>query len=109
MINSLVLSYVSWEIVDQIREGFFSNFLVKPVHYLHYWFTINLSGKMLEGLMIFGVVGLISFFLSSHIFIPSDFISVVYFLISLLLGLVLAFEFDFFIGLIAFLIGAFTG
>ncbi len=43
-----------------------------------------------------------SFFLFQHIFIPSNFLTFVYFLTSLFLGLILAFEFDFFIGLIAF-------
>jgi len=102
MINSLVISYVSWEIVDQIREGFFSNFLVKPVDYLYYWFTINLSGKILEGLLILGVVGAVSIVLSPYVFFPSQFLHVFYFFVALGLGLVLAFEFDFFIGLISF-------
>jgi ABC-2 type transport system permease protein len=102
MINSLVISYVSWEIVDQIREGFFSNFLVKPVNYLHYWFTMNLSGKLLEGLFILVVVALMSFALLSQITLPAHGLTVIYFLVSLALGLVLAFEFDFCIGLIAF-------
>lgn len=102
MINGMVLSYVSWEIVDQIREGFFSNFLVKPVNYLHYWFTINLSGKLIEGVFVLLAGLVMSFLLISYISLPVQGITVVYFLISLSLGLVLAFEFDFFVGLLAF-------
>jgi ABC-2 type transport system permease protein len=102
MINSLVISYVSWEIVDQIREGAFSNFLVRPVNYLHYWFTVNLSGKILEGAMILVVGAILSFVLIDYISFPSHGSSFLLFLLSLLLGAVLAFEFEFAIGLLAF-------
>ncbi|MFQ5597708.1 MAG: ABC transporter permease [Nitrospiria bacterium] len=102
MINSMVLSYISWDIVDEIREGTFSNFLVKPLNYLNYWFTINLSGKLFEALMI-SVVGIIlSFILIAHISLPSRGSTLVFFLISLVLGGILAFEFDFAIGILAF-------
>ena len=35
LINGMVLSYVSWQIGNEIREGSFSNFLVRPLNYLH--------------------------------------------------------------------------
>jgi ABC-2 type transport system permease protein len=102
MINSLVLSYVSWEIVDQIREGAFSNFLVRPINYLHYWFTANLSGKLFEGVMILLVGGALSFVLIDYVTLPSRAESLLLFALSLFLGAILAFEFDFAIGLLAF-------
>ncbi len=102
MINSMVLSNISWDIVDEIREGTFSNFLVKPVNYLHYWFTINLSGKLFEGLMILVVGIVLSSLLIAHITLPSQAITIVHFLIALVLGGLLAFEFDFAIGMMAF-------
>ncbi|HET6369594.1 MAG TPA: ABC-2 family transporter protein [Nitrospiria bacterium] len=102
MINSLVLSYVSWEIVDQIREGAFSNFLVRPINYLHYWFTANLSGKLFEGAMILVVGGVLSFILIDYVTLPARVETLFLFALSLLLGGILAFEFDFAIGLLAF-------
>ncbi|HZR46027.1 MAG TPA: ABC-2 family transporter protein [Candidatus Manganitrophaceae bacterium] len=102
LINNLVLSYSSWEIVDQIREGTFSNFLVRPVNYLHYWFTINFSWKLFEGLMIAVVGGLMSYFLVSHVSVPNHPITLLYFILALILGGILAFEFDFAIGMLAF-------
>jgi ABC-2 type transport system permease protein len=102
VINSLVLSYISYEIVDQIREGSFSNFLVRPVNYLHYWFTLNLSWKFFEGLMILAAVGFLSYFLIGHISLPTEPSTLFYFLLALILGGALAFEFDFAIGLLAF-------
>lgn len=102
MINSIVLSYASWEIVDQIREGTFSNFLVRPVNYLHYWFTINLSWKAFEGLMILVVGGLLSFALIAHVTLPARPETIPLFILALVLGGLLAFELDFAIGLLAF-------
>ncbi len=102
IISSVVLSYVSWEIVDQIREGTFSSFLIRPVNYLHYWFTLNLSWKLFEGLMVLVGGGLLSFILIDYISIPSRPSTVLYFFISLVLGMVLSFEFDFAIALLAF-------
>lgn len=102
MIDSLVLSYVSWEIVDEIREGNFSNFLVRPVNYLHYWFMINLSWKLFGGVMILLAGGLFSFILIDHLSLPAEPVTLLYFLLALILGGLLAFEFDFAIGLLAF-------
>lgn len=102
MINSMVLSYISWDIGNDIREGSFSNFLVKPLNYFHYWFTINLSGKLFEGLMILVVGILLSFVLIACISVPTSILSLGYFILAMILGGILAFEFDFLIGILAF-------
>jgi len=102
LINGMVLSYISWQIGTEIREGSFSNFLVRPINYLHYWFTINLSGKLFEGLLI-SVVGLIMVgLLIDHIALPSDAVTMVHFALAMMLAGILAFEFDFAIGILAF-------
>ncbi len=102
MINSMVLSYISWELGEQIAEGTFSNFLVKPLNPLHYWFVLNLSGKLFEGLLVLLVGGILSFILINHVTLPSEGMTMVYFIVSLILAGVLAFEFDFAIGILAF-------
>jgi len=102
LINGMVLSYISWQIGTEIREGSFSNFLVKPLNYLHYWFTINLSGKLFEGLMI-SVVGLVmAGVLVDYITLPHDLSTLAHFATAMILGAVLAFEFDFAIGILGF-------
>jgi ABC-2 type transport system permease protein len=102
VIDSLVLSYVSWEIVDEIREGNFSNFLVRPVNYLHYWFMINFSWKLFGGMMILLVGSVFSFTLFKHFSLPTRPETFLFFGLSLIVGGLLAFEFDFAIGLLAF-------
>ncbi len=102
MINSIIFSYVSWDVIDNIKTGNFSNFLTKPLDYYMYWFTINLSGKMLEAIFIIITAGIISFFVSDYISFPQNLSTVIYFLISIILGIILAFEMDFCIGMITF-------
>jgi len=102
IINSMVLSYASWEIGQQIADGSFSNFLVKPLNYLHYWFIINLSGKLFEGLMILIVALILSFLLIAYIAFPEHGRTALHFILSMILGGILAFEFDFAIGILAF-------
>ena len=102
VINTVVISYVSWEIIDHIREGFFSHFLVKPVDYFRYWFTMNLSGKLFEGLLIVIAVAGFILVLGPHVSWPTQAMTYLTFSIELGLGIVLAFELEFCIGLIAF-------
>ena len=102
VINTVVLSYVSWEIIDQIREGFFSHFLVKPVNYFAYWFTINLSGKLFETILILLAVAGFGLVVGPSVSLPSDPLTYASFLAAMALGIVLAFELEFCIGLIAF-------
>lgn len=102
MINSIIFSYVSWDIIDNIKDGYFSNFLSKPLDYYLYWFTVNLSGKLLEAVFVILAVGFISLFFHGYFSLPAQLITFIYFLISVILGIVLAFEMDFCIGMITF-------
>ncbi len=102
VINTVVISYVSWEIIDHIREGFFSHFLVKPVNYFAYWFTVNASGKLFESAVIGFVVGAFWLVARPIVRLPAAPETYVMFALALALGVVLAFELEFCIGLIAF-------
>ncbi|MEO5657170.1 MAG: ABC-2 family transporter protein, partial [Nitrospiria bacterium] len=98
VINTVVLSYVSWEIIDHIREGFFSHFLVKPVNYFAYWFTINLSGKVFESIVIGLVVFCFGVAVGPEIRWPVDPNTYWRFGAAISLAIVLAFELEFCIG-----------
>ncbi|MEW6749634.1 MAG: ABC-2 family transporter protein [Candidatus Latescibacterota bacterium] len=100
--NTIVVSYVSWEITDHIREGFYSHFLVKPVDYFAYWFTINASGKLLEAAVIGLVVGCVWSIAGPLVRLPSQPQTWLAFAAAVALAAVLAFELEFCIGLIAF-------
>ncbi|MHB8482473.1 MAG: ABC transporter permease [Nitrospiria bacterium] len=102
VMNTLILSYISWDLIDQIREGFFSNFLIKPMDSLIYWFTINLSSKLLEAFYISITLFCLYFFLGDYFQSPRHPATYFYFSLSLWLALCLAFLLDFCIALIAF-------
>jgi len=102
MINSVIFSYISWDVIDNIKDGHFSNFLIKPLDYFHYWFTVNLSGKILEAFFVIIAVGLISLLFGGYFAFPGQWITLLYFLISVILGIILAFEMDFCVGMITF-------
>lgn len=102
MINTIIFSYVSWDIIDNIKDGNFSNFLTKPIDYYHYWFTVNLSGKIIEAIFVTIAVGIISIFFYGYFQPPQGLSSIIYFIIAVFLGIILAFELDFCIGLITF-------
>src|SRR3989304_2610846 len=88
MINSIIFSFVSWDVIDNIKTGNFSNFLTKPLDYYMYWFTINISGKMLEAVFIMITAGIISLFLSDYVFFSQPLVTLFYFLISIILGII---------------------
>jgi ABC-2 type transport system permease protein len=102
VINTVVISYVSWEIIDHIREGFFSHFLVKPINYLTYWLTINASGKLFETAVVAVVVGALCLAVGPVVRLPTHPTTYLLFAGALALGVLLAFELEFCIGLIAF-------
>ncbi len=102
MINSVVFSYISWDVIDNIKNGYFSNFLIKPLDYYFYWFTVNLSGKILEAFFVIIAVGIISVFSWGYFAFQDHLLTLIYFLISVCLGIVLAFELDFCVGMITF-------
>lgn len=102
VINTVVISYVSWEIIDHIREGFFSHFLVKPVNYFTYWLTVNASGKLFEAVVIAFVVGGFWLAVGPTVRLPAEPTTYLLFAVALGLAVVLAFELEFCIGMIAF-------
>jgi len=101
-VNTVIFSYVSWEIIDHIKDGLFSNFLTKPIHPFRYWLTVDLSGKILEILFITLAIGLMALVVAKHFFFPPHLIDWLHFFIACFLAIILAFELDFCIGMIAF-------
>ncbi|MFZ5862787.1 MAG: ABC transporter permease [Nitrospirota bacterium] len=102
VINTVVISYVSWEIIDHIREGFFSHFLVKPIDYLTYWLTMNASGKLFETAVVAAVVGGLWMAVGPMVRLPERHTTYLAFAAALALGVLLAFALEFCIGLMAF-------
>ena len=73
VVQSIVLSAPSADnIGGEISSGDLSNYLVKPVSYLKYWFTRDLSSKLLNIFFAVGEIGLLWLWLQPQIKLPSS-------------------------------------
>lgn len=90
VVQTLVTSAPSADnIGGEISNGDLSNFLVKPMGYLKYWFTRDVASKLLN--LIFAVfeVSVLWFFLRPQIMIPLDFFTWAAFILSVSIAMVL--------------------
>jgi ABC-type uncharacterized transport system permease subunit len=54
-----------WQIAADIKDGHISQFLIRPINYLGYRFTLYLSGRSIYTVVALVPVGIFLFFLSS--------------------------------------------
>lgn len=93
VISTFVLSAPSAEnIGGEIARGDLSNYLVKPVNYLKYWFTRDISSKFLN--LIFAVfeIGLLLLILKPDLKLPPDLLNFFVFLLLCILAMVIYFS-----------------
>ncbi len=92
IVQSIVLSAPSADnIGGEISNGDISNYLVKPVSYLKFWFTRDLASKFLNLSFAVGEVGLLWLWLRPAIQFPSSWASIIGFGIICALAVVLYF------------------
>lgn len=73
VIQSVIFSSPSADhIGGEIASGALSNYLLKPLSYLKYWFTRDLSSKLLNISFAFFEISLLYFWLKPPIHVPSD-------------------------------------
>lgn len=102
VLNSVVFSYVSWDLIQHVREGEISNFLVRPLDPYRYYLVLDLSGRVLESLFVLGAVGLLVILVAGTFQLPPDGKTFMVFLVTVVLAILLSFELDFAIGVAAF-------
>ncbi len=102
IIRSFILSSRSVDAAGQIASGDLSNFLIKPISYLKYWFAKDMSDKILN--LIFSVVeiALIVIIIKPPLILQTDVLLVFLTIISVLLGIILYFYLSFLLSTIAF-------
>ena len=87
-IQSLVLSAPSSDnIGGEIGNGDLSNYLVKPIGYLRYWFTRDMASKVLNVIFAVGELVLVWYLFRPNLVFPSDPLTLIAFLISSVLAL----------------------
>lgn len=90
VVTTLVMSAPSADnIGGEIANGDLSNYLVKPINYLKYWFARDLSSKALNLSFAIFEVGILWYFLKPDLQIPPNIWSFLFFLISLGLAILI--------------------
>ncbi len=88
LVGSLVLSSPSSDnIGSEIGNGDLSNYLMRPVGYLKYWFTRDLASKLLNIIFAIGEAGLLWFLFRPEVTFSSNFLSFLGFVISVSLAM----------------------
>lgn len=108
LVQSLVLSAPSGDrIGGEIGSGELSNYLVKPINYLKYWFTRDLSSKLLNIAFAVFELTVLYLFLKPQIILPGLFITFV-FVVTVILSSLLYFFLEVSARFIAFWMPEFT-
>ena len=102
VVKALVLSARAVDVPGEISRGEVSNYLLKPIGYFKYWLTRDLSSKALNlSFAVFEFL-LLYILLRPPIFVQTNPILIVAFVISILLALLIFFTLLFTTGLVPF-------
>lgn len=102
IIRSFILSSRSVDVAGEIASGDLSNFLLRPISYLKYWFTKDVVDKILNLFFSTIEISLIFIFLRPPIIIQKDPVILMFTLIAIILGIILYFYLSFLLSMIAF-------
>lgn len=91
-----------WQIAADIKDGHISQFLVRPISYLAYRFSLYLSGRAIYTVVALIPVGLFLFFLREHLSLPASPFTFFAFAISVVLAGLLQFIIACMMALLAF-------
>lgn len=102
IIRALVFSSKSVDAQGEISSGDLNNYLVKPLNYFRYWFSRDLSDKLLNILFVIVEVTLLYFWLQPAIFIQTNPTQIIACIITAFLAMIMYFYFSFIISLSTF-------
>lgn len=72
VLRSIILSLKSMDAAGEIQDGKLSNYLVKPLNYHFYWFTVDIADKILNILFSIFEIILLYFVLHPPIYVQTD-------------------------------------
>lgn len=101
-IRSIILSSRTIDVGGEINQGNLTNYLLKPLNFLTYWFSRDIADKLLN--IFFTLLELALFFLiiKPPFLVQTNFLFLGAFLASLFFSTILYFFINFFLGVIAF-------
>ncbi len=101
-ISSIVLSTRTFQIGEQINDGTLSNFLIKPISYIIYWFAYDLGDKAMNIFFSIIELTLILFIFRPPLFLQANPLFLFLGLLATFLAVLLYFFFGFLLGLLGF-------
>jgi len=91
-----------WQIAADIKDGNISQFLLKPVNYLWFRFSLYLSGRITYMMVAFAPIALLIFFLRDYFVLPADGLTFGLFALSLAMTALLQFFLSYTMAMLAF-------
>jgi ABC-2 type transport system permease protein len=91
ILRALVLSSRAVDIAGEIAEGGLTNYLLKPINYIKYWFTRDISSKALNLSFATVEIVILYFFLKPTFFVQTNPLQIFLFLASVLFAIVMFF------------------
>lgn len=102
LLSSLIISSKTQEVAAEIRDGYLTNFLVRPLPYFNWWWTRDFADKAVNLVFAIAELTLLYLILKPTLFLQSDVLALGLTLVAVILALVLWFYFSFIISLFAF-------
>lgn len=102
VLRAIVLSARAVDVAGEIGRGDLTNYLLKPVSYFKYWFTRDLSSKLLNIAFAVVEVTLLFLILRPPIMLQTNPLLILAFLLALVLAIVLFFAILFLVNMVAF-------
>ncbi|MBU0572522.1 ABC-2 family transporter protein [Patescibacteria group bacterium] len=91
ILRAIVLSSRAVDIAGEIARGDLTNYLLKPLNYIKYWFTRDISSKALNLSFATIEITILYFFLRPTFFIQTNPLQILLFLTSVLFAIVMFF------------------
>lgn len=101
-LRSIIFSSRTIDVGGEINSGNLTNYLLKPLSFLKFWFASDLGDKILN--LVFTVLELFLFFLilKPALFWQTDLFYLTFFLLSIILAIILYFYLNLWLGFLAF-------
>lgn len=102
LFSSIVFSSLTGEVGDEINKGDLSNYLLKPISYLTYWFFRDLGDKAMNISFALAELAVVIFLLHPPFFLQTNFFFLLLTCISLFCAVSIYFFINFLLGTIGF-------
>lgn len=102
LVRAIILSSVAIDVSGHINQGGVVNFLIKPLSFVGYYFTRDLSDKLFNISFVIFEIALLIFLLKPQLVFQNDLLILGLFGLAVILGILLYFAIAFTVGLLSF-------